>query len=86
MIVLRVEVWPDGDQKRAREIGVVEIANDETGTADRGNYSVRRKRGHAPDTLPGAAGCYVTGFDRTRRTAWDLAFVALRGLVGRRNP
>lgn len=40
MIVVKLELWPLGDESRAREIGRTYIANDGTGTADRGDYQV----------------------------------------------
>lgn len=40
MIVVRIELWPHGDQARARQLGVIAITNDGTGTAATGNYEV----------------------------------------------
>ena len=40
MIAVRLELWPLGDETRAREIGRMYIANDGTGGATRGDYKV----------------------------------------------
>ena len=40
MIVLRLEMWPKGDAKRARPLGLATISN-AGGTASRGDYEVR---------------------------------------------
>lgn len=91
VIVVKVELWPRGDQKRARNLGVAEIENDGTGTAARGNYCVRLfKFGERADGSPSRAVWRegrIEGFDRAKRGGWDLLFLALRALVGgRRNP
>jgi hypothetical protein len=41
MIVVRIELWPGGDEGRKRLIGQARIANDGSGTAEVGNYDVR---------------------------------------------
>lgn len=40
MIVVRMELWPGGDQTKARPLGVITIVNDGTGTVEEGNYDV----------------------------------------------
>lgn len=40
MIVVKLELWPCGDESRATEIGRTYIANDGTGTLERGDYKV----------------------------------------------
>lgn len=41
MIVIRVEIWPLGDESHKREWGRIHITNDGTGTRESGNYKVR---------------------------------------------
>lgn len=41
MIVVKIEIWPFGDQRKARELGRVEIVNDGKGTQDQADYDVR---------------------------------------------
>lgn len=38
MIVVKIELWPKGDEKRARPLGVIMIHNDGSGDAKTGNY------------------------------------------------
>jgi hypothetical protein len=40
MIVVKIEVWPHGDRQQARLIGSCVIVNNETGSAEKGNYEV----------------------------------------------
>lgn len=39
-VVVRIELWPDGDHNKARPLGTVIISNDGTGTPSIGNYDV----------------------------------------------
>lgn len=38
MIVVKVEIWPFGEESEAKEIGRMKIANDGTGSLGLGNY------------------------------------------------
>lgn len=38
MVVVKIELWPRGDERQAREIGRVRITNDGTGDSQYGNY------------------------------------------------
>ena len=38
MLVLKLEIWPRGDEDRAKEIGRTYITNDGSGSTRRGNY------------------------------------------------
>lgn len=38
MIVVKVELWPFGQEELAKTLGVATITNDGTGTQDSGNY------------------------------------------------
>lgn len=40
MLVVKLEVWPGGDQSRAYKVGEAYIVNDMTGTPEKGNYDV----------------------------------------------
>lgn len=40
MIVVKMELWPGGDESRMRPLGTVHIINDGTGSVARGNYTV----------------------------------------------
>lgn len=41
MLYVRVELWPHGNRDAAKVIGESYIANDGTGTSERGNYNFR---------------------------------------------
>lgn len=41
MIVVRLEMWPKGDESRKYELGRTYIYNDGNGTARHGSYEVR---------------------------------------------
>jgi hypothetical protein len=38
MLIIKIELWPFGDESLARTIAVGAIANDQTGTPKEGNY------------------------------------------------
>lgn len=40
MVVVKIQLWPMGDESKSKTIGVCKIANDGTGTKDHGNYNV----------------------------------------------
>jgi hypothetical protein len=92
MIVVKVEMWPGGDESRAQEFARATITNQVKTTVQSagkfGDYAVRLSAG-----IQGRPECMkrtrkagtVTGFDRVRRGIWDLLFLALRNTVGNRN-
>ena len=82
VIVIRIELWPKGDEKLARTMGVGTIENIGTGSADRGNYRVRLSKFGGKGTWKRG---YVRDFPRTRLGPWDLLFRALSAIVGHRN-
>jgi len=85
-----IELLPCGSEERKRTIGIIEIANDATGTAEIGNYVVCLKK------TPPFAGCLranwkrgrfedseiiqnvVAGHHRTKRGVYDLLYRALK--------
>lgn len=66
MIVVKVEMWPGGDESKRYELGRTYIYNDGGGTGKRGNYEVRvcRKGSFTPDARKIVSG---KGFTRTGR-------------------
>lgn len=101
MIRITVELISANGEHRDRVLGVGQIVN-VGGNMFRGNYRVRLskmqpkqhedwKTGRLAvedddrellDALIGG----VNGFDRKRRGCWDLLYLALREIVGTRNP
>ncbi len=85
MIVIRVELWPFGDESRAKEIGRAYIANT-GGTHDRGDYEVavcRRNTTKVPKPInpegpkPTRFGT-VKNYPRLAYNMWRLIIRALR--------
>jgi hypothetical protein len=93
MIVVKVEMWPGGDERRAEEFSRAYIANEVTTTVStqgrQGTYTVRLMGGiwGRPDCLKRTWKMgKVEGFDRVKQGVWDLIYLALRDTVGYRNP
>ena len=83
MIVIRVEMWPQGDKTRAVEFGRAYITNQATTTQASGgalgDYAV------VLQSLQAWKRGVVTGFNRRTRGAWDLLLLALQNTIGNRN-
>lgn len=45
MVVVKIELWPHGQQEQARDIGLMMISNDCRGTKDVGSYNVTVSHG-----------------------------------------
>lgn len=80
MLVIKMELWPFGDETKAQEIARCNIANDATGDEDTGNYNIalfngkrRWKRGR------------VERFPRRLLEGWDLLYRGLHNLLADRN-
>lgn len=58
MVVVKIEIWPLGNEKKAREIGRMQISNDGTGTSAKGDYDVEVLHG---GSFYGKPGFYRTG-------------------------
>lgn len=92
MIVVKIEMWPRGDESRAVEFARAVITNQvdktlATGGA-RGDYDVELKGGVYGRENP-LKGVWkrgkVVGFDRMKRGVWDLLYQALANTVGGRS-
>lgn len=82
MIVVRIELWPQGQKARARHLGTAQIWNDGTGDRGRGNYHVTLSKWGSRETW--RAGL-LQGFPRLHLGPWDLLLRALIATVGKRN-
>lgn len=88
MIVVKVELWPGGDESRAQDLGTAEIWNTSQ-LADLSSYNVRLRKGaryspnHAGDTYKSGR---VDRFPRRDRRfgPWELLALALEATVGDR--
>lgn len=82
MIRVTIELIPRGILP-ARHLGTIEIANDNTGSRQTGNYMIRFSKCSSPgQTWRRGA---VNGFDRVKRGPYDLLLAALLAIVGPRN-
>lgn len=85
MIVVKIELWPLGDQAQARVIGQARIANDGTGTSELGNYDVALAHAGA---YAGKPGVWKRGrVERHRRalSPYHLVARALQAALGGRS-
>ena len=87
MIVIKIEMWPKGDETAKRDLGSAVITNDLTGTALRGNYHVRLLRKGADHSK--RLGTVwkrgrVIGFKR-KRGPFDLLLQALQNTIGEKS-
>lgn len=80
MLVIHVEIWPQGDGNLRRKIGQINIANDGSGTSETGNYTVAAS--HAGEHF-GKPGPYKTGQVKGFRRAlspYRLIYRALKAI------
>jgi len=92
VIVVKLEMWPGGKAERAVEFGRMLIMNQMTTTQETrgelGDYLAEARGGvyGRPDLMNRVwKSGQVRRFNRKTRGAWDLLYLALRGLVGDRN-
>jgi hypothetical protein len=86
MVVVTVALWPGGDEKRAKVLGIAQISN-EGGTEQVGRYDVCLLKAGSPmgkGRRVWKRG-QVVGFPRKRLGGWDLLYRALAAVVGDRN-
>lgn len=87
MIVVKLEMWPSGDESRKVDLGTAHIAN-LSGLADLSAYSVRLLKGAAYSRRPGETyrSGRVPAFPRRdkRWGPWELLALALEATVGDR--
>jgi hypothetical protein len=83
VLVVRIELWPGGNEQQKRDLGTAFIVNDMAGTRQLGRYNVMLSKWGRPDT-PWRVG-RVDGFDRLRGSPWDLLRKAITAATGSRN-
>lgn len=76
MIVVKVEMWPHGDESRKYRLGEMRIANDGTGSQGTGSYDavMLGKRGRRLGRTP----VKIAGFPRLRKDVWHLVALVLK--------
>lgn len=74
MIKITAELWPGGDPKQRKTLGLCIIANDGTGDTNKGNYvfSLTGKRGRE------LSNGKVQTFPRRRKDVWALLALVLK--------
>lgn len=82
MIRVTIELLPQGDEKRKKQIGLVKIINNGRGTATHGDYHVELWRRDIKSVWKTGR---FSGFPRKRLGVYDLLFRALLAVVGGRN-
>jgi hypothetical protein len=86
VLVIRIEMWPLGDESRKRELGVAHIINDGTGDLKYGDYKVKLFKSPEYAKTPGVwKSGQVLHFPRERLGPWDLLYRALRSAISDRN-
>lgn len=76
MIRVTIELLPHGKDAGKKVLGVLDIANDGSGTDEIGNYSGEL---HAEYTKPGdPRRNRVLGFNRKRKSVWTLVGMFLK--------
>jgi len=79
MVVVRIELWPFGQQDKSRLLGVVKIANDLSGDKKYGNYVVDLS--HAGKYLGKKKGVWKSGRVKhhlRRLSPYHLVYKALK--------
>jgi hypothetical protein len=80
MLVVKIELWPHGDESRARELGRMLISNrgDHPNRPKRGNYRVRLLRRGSKTAVTREA--TVEDYPRQSYPVWTLVKRALEAL------
>ena len=87
MIVIKIELWPKGDPKRAVRLSEGYIWNDGSGTAAVGNYKFRLFRvsrtavGEAPNNPATWKLGEFKGHPRGRKSVWHLLLSVLKTAI-----
>lgn len=87
MLVIKIELWPFGNEKTKRELGRAHIINDGTGSLEIGNYVVKLFKS-AEYSKNNAGKVYKTGevkeFKRLKGSPWELLKLALINVLDKK--
>ena len=72
MIRVSIDLLPFGQEEGKKRLATMEIANDGTGTPERGNYKARLNPKHEWDEK------VVTNFDRKSYPVYKLLYLVLK--------
>jgi hypothetical protein len=84
MLVVRIELWPHGDESRRKIMATGTIINDGSGSSTCGNYLVSFRRVSTAGRLSQPVTGCVSGFPRKRSGPWELLALALQNALGHR--
>lgn len=84
MLRVTIELIPYGSGE-PEHLGTAIISNNGTGTLLTGNYDVTLSMFNDPEKAWKQKKNAVKGFDRLKRGPWDLLYLCLKELVGKRN-
>ncbi len=88
MLVIKIELWPFGQESKKQELGRAHIINDGTGTLDIGNYEVKLFKSEEY-SKNNAGKIYkkgeVLGFKRLTGSPWQLLKLALENVLNKKN-
>lgn len=83
MLVIKIELWPGGDEDLAQELHRGYIWNDATGTLDKGNYQAQfLEKGKKLKGKSIWKKGEIKNFPRKRLLAWDLLALTLIKALG----
>lgn len=86
MIRVTIELLPGGREKGKKLLGEMTICND----GETSDYTDGKRGSYTTCITKWNGGVWKRGrvddFDRVKRGPWDLLYLALRNLVGKRNP
>ena len=91
MLVVKIEMWPNGDESKAYEHSRAYIMNNCVTTLKTrgayGSYSVKFMQSHLFNPNKVWKSGKAENIHRTRRGIWDILYVALRSIgMEKRNP
>lgn len=88
MLVIKIELWPFGQESKKRELGRAHIINDSTGTLEIGNYKVILFKSEEY-SKNNAGKVYKKGevlsFNRLTESPWQLLKLALDNVLNKKN-
>jgi hypothetical protein len=83
MLVIKIELWPHGDETKKELIGYASLVNDGTGTNQTGNYdfTIFKNKGKNKVTTKSR----VTAFRRLWYGPWKLLYLSLQDVFEDKN-
>jgi len=83
MIVIKIELWPSGDESKRKELCRGSIVNDWTGTNEEANYNISLLgSGDTDFDGPVEMSATLNYFKRKKYELWDLVAQAMIMAIG----